>query len=411
MSKKPAISEELVTAPGGPRPRSLVHGVAPGEGVTMDPGGYPVIETRSPEGRGTEAAQDVVITPGGARQRGLVHMIEPGHVIDGSEGKLRKLSPSGEVAKDFGPLHQRPGGAPLMPHNVTHPPRASGAVPALGTGWITYAYWQNNTGKPITSFATTWVVPPFPATQSGQLIYLFNGIQNSTMIYQPVLQWGNNGAFGGNYWCVASWYADGQNGSAFHSQPVQVSPGQTLTGIMALTGQSGSAFSYSCAFAGIAGSSLPISNVEELTWCAQTLEAYNLTKCSDYPNTDDTAMAAIDIQTSDVRPALGWTSATPVSDCGQHTVVASNANPGGAVDLYYRVPLAWLDNVTVTQTFATTEPQNAWAYFQGYGWRKIQQGAADGVTNMLAVFAQAVAKGRPVTVYADGSLVYQAYLL
>jgi hypothetical protein len=92
-------------------------------------------------------------------------------------------------------------------------------------------------------------------------------------------------------------------------------------------------------------------------------------------------------------------------------VVASNANPGGAVDLYYRVPLAWLDNVTVTQTFATTEPQNAWAYFQGYGWRKIQQGAADGVTNMLAVFAQAVAKGRPVTVYADGSLVYQAYLL
>lgn len=411
MSKKPAISEELVTAPGGPRPRSLVHGVAPGESVTMDPGGNPVITTRSHDVSGTTVAQDVIITPGGARHRGLVHMIEPGHLIDGSEGKLRKMRPSGEVVEDFGPLHRRAEGAPLMPGNVTHPPRASGEVPALGSGWITYAYWQNGTGKPITSFVTTWVVPPFPATQSGQLIYMFNGIQNSTMIYQPVLQWGNNGAFGGNYWCVASWYADGQNGVAFHSQPVQVSPGQTLTGIMSLTGESGSAFSYDCSFAGIANSLLPITNVEELTWCAQTLEAYNLTKCSDYPNADDTAMASIDIQTGSVRPTLAWTGKTAVSDCGQHTVVASNANPGGAVDIFYRVPLAWLNGVTVTQAFATTEPQNAWAYFQGYGWRKIQPGFADGVTNMLATFAQAVAKGRPVTVYADGNLVYQAYLL
>ena len=37
--------------------------------------------------------------------------------------------------------------------------------------------------------------------------------------------------------------------------------------------------------------------------------------------------------------------------------------------------------------------------------------AADGVTNMLALFAQAVAKGKKVTVYADGDFVYQAYLL
>ncbi|MBA2469870.1 MAG: hypothetical protein H0V37_10740 [Chloroflexia bacterium] len=75
------------------------------------------------------------------------------------------------------------------------------------------------------------------------------------------------------------------------------------------------------------------------------------------------------------------------------------------------VPLQWHGNVTVTQVYATPHSQNAWAHFQGLGWRRIQTGAADGVTNMLILFAEARANGRPVTVYADGNLVYHAYLL
>jgi C1A family cysteine protease len=81
---------------------------------------------------------------------------------------------------------------------------------------------------------------------------------------------------------------------------------------------------------------------------------------------------------------------------------------------YSVVPLihaAWHGGVTVAQTYSSHHSQNAWAYFAGLGWRKIQTGAPDGVTNMLALFAQAEAKGRQVTIYADGDLVYQAYLL
>ncbi|MDQ3930887.1 MAG: C1 family peptidase [Chloroflexota bacterium] len=70
----------------------------------------------------------------------------------------------------------------------------------------------------------------------------------------------------------------------------------------------------------------------------------------------------------------------------------------------------WYGNLTITQSYASRDSQNAWAYFQGLGWRKIQTGSADGVTNMLALFAEAVTKGRPVTVVADGDFVYQAYL-
>jgi hypothetical protein len=75
------------------------------------------------------------------------------------------------------------------------------------------------------------------------------------------------------------------------------------------------------------------------------------------------------------------------------------------------IPLQWHSNVTVTQVYATPHSQNAWAYFQGLGWRKIQTGSADGVTNMHILLTEARANNRPVTIYADGNLVYYAYLL
>jgi C1A family cysteine protease len=75
------------------------------------------------------------------------------------------------------------------------------------------------------------------------------------------------------------------------------------------------------------------------------------------------------------------------------------------------VSAVWNYNLQVTQVYASRDAQNGWAYLQGLGWRRIQTGAADGVTNMLAVFAQAVTANRLVTVLADGNFVYQAYLL
>jgi hypothetical protein len=179
------------------------------------------------------------------------------------------------------------------------------------------------------------VVPPASATDHGQTIFLFNGIQNSTMIYQPVLQWGPSAAGGGSYWAVASWYVDGQGGVAFHSNLVSVNPGDVLVGVMRQTGQSGSQFSYACEFVGIANTSLPISNVEELTWNIETLEAYGIQQCSDYPNTNFTAFVGIDLQTSAGNPAITWTPVNSVTDCVQNTHVVSNANTGGEVDIYY----------------------------------------------------------------------------
>lgn len=293
-------------------------------------------------------AEDQVLTPGGLRSKSLVYLIQPGAVLDGTGGHHRMLDASGKVLADFGTIAAKPAGKPLMPGGVakvaalaTAP--APAKVPAFGSGWITYASWTNNTGTPVSLFSTRWVVPPAPSTQSGQLIFLFNGIQNSTMIYQPVLQWGVSAAGGGNYWSVASWYVDGQGGPAFHSSLVRVNPGDVLIGVMTLTSQSAQGFSYNCQFQGIANTGFPVQNIQELTWCIETLECYGITKCSDYPATSKTEMYAIDMQTGSTHPVMVWSPSNSVTDCGQHTLIFDEDSTGsGEVDLWYKSSPFWV---------------------------------------------------------------------
>lgn len=152
------------------------------------------------------------------------------------------------------------------------------------------------------------------------------------MIYQPVLQWDWDG---GKTWAVASWYADGQTGTSFHSTPVTVNAGDTLVGVMSLTGQSGSNFNYLCEFQGLAGTQLPITNVPELTWCCQTLECYGITSAMSYPPTFRTPMKGINIKCGSITPTISWAVNNGVTDCGQHTEVVSNSADNGEVDLCY----------------------------------------------------------------------------
>ncbi len=334
--------EDVVIAPGGPRKRASIQHVKPGETVVEDAGGHQHVAAAEPPraaaaasaGTTEAAVDDYVATPGGFRPRSMVHLITDGAVIDATDHQLRSLHVNGSTLAEFGTMQIHAPERPLRPGSIGRVPGA--VVPAFGDGWITYASWTNNTGRPVSRFATRWVVPPEPTTHSNQIIFLFNGIQNSTMIYQPVLQWGVSAAGGGPYWAVASWYADGQTGTSFHSNLVRVNAGDILEGVMTLTAQNTHGFSYNCSFSGINGASLPIQNVQELTWCIETLEAYRVTQISDYPDCFETAMTAIDIEVGgNTHPALAWTAVDRVTDTGQHTVVASNSSTAGEVDLCY----------------------------------------------------------------------------
>jgi len=313
--------EEQVLTPGGMAPKSQVHSAA--------------------EMAATPVGDDQVLTPGGYRPRSMVHHIEPGTVLTNVDGRFQKIhQASGKMLMDYGRMPHKLTLEPLMPNNVFVP--AHLVVPSFGHGWICNTGWTDNTGQPITSFSTTWRVPPPPDTQSGQTIFLFNGIQNSTMIFQPVLQWGPSAAGGGNSWQIASWYADGQGGHSFYSQLVSVNPGDELVGLMTQTGHSGSLYSYLCCFVGHGNTALPISNVEQLTWCNETLEAYNVVHASDYPATSHTNFKNISIQTGTTHPTISWGTSNNVTDIGQHVSVISNSTTNGEVDIFYRgIMMAW----------------------------------------------------------------------
>ena len=309
--------DDLVLTPGGKRPRHLVRQVGPGQVVRGDTlGNVQVVSERS-----ASMSQNLVLTPGGYRHPSLVHRVDPGFAVHVAEGKnqLRNLATRTLV-------------------EVVAPKFLPGQVPGFGSGWIADAFWQNETGNPVTSFKTTWKVPPAPKTSSGQTIFLFNGIDPadpSQAILQPVLQWGTSHAGGGPFWSVASWFVSG-NGQAFFTPLIPVNVGDTLVGKMTLTGQGNGLFTYQSEFEGMVGTQLPVQNVAELVWCNETLEAYNITACSDYPDATLTAMQSIELQTGTVTPPVHWTVQDLVTDCGQHATVPVDSGSNGEVDLFYR---------------------------------------------------------------------------
>ncbi len=352
------MPDDEVRTPAGPTSRSNVHAVRPGEAVVADE-------------HGLQIRDELVLTPGGWKPRDLVHHVAAGHSVEHRDERLLIVDDRGAIVRECGPAPAHPTGRPLHPwaSRESLAARAAGpaarAVPALAEGWITYSSWANDTGRPVSRFATTWTVPPAPRTDHGQTVFLFNGIQNSTMIYQPVLQWGPSAAGGGSKWSVASWYADGQTGQSFHSTLVDVHEGDVLTGVMVRGRKRPNGYNYGCSFTGIANTNLPVFNIQELTWCIETLEVYGAQSESDYPNTPMTAMRAIELICGTTAPTFTWTVNNDVTDIGQHTIVINEQVTGaGEVDLWYRPSPYWLSGFG---SIAAGAAQDWWFSWGGTG--------------------------------------------
>jgi immune inhibitor A len=58
-------------------------------------------------------------------------------------------------------------------------------------------------------------------------------------------------------------------------------------------------------------------------------------------------------------------------------------------------------NTSVQRVYATNHAQNAWAYLAGEGWKKVQTGNGDGVTNVHLALTGARTSGIVPTVVTD----------
>ena len=172
-------------------------------------------------------------------------------------------------------------------------PKAS-IVPGTGNGWVEAVdadFSSLSSSDDIDWLSGTWTVPPAPAA-SGGLIYLFNGMEPSSQnwILQPVLQYGNNGYFGGNYWVISSWLV-GPNNYAFYSPAETVNPGDTIYGATYITSEASGKLNWEVwAQDDKTGVYTWITaNTTGLHWTwgyAAVLEAYRISSCSMFPNSD-----------------------------------------------------------------------------------------------------------------------------
>ncbi len=286
-------------------------------------------------------APELVVTPGGYRLRDMVHKIGADLRLRILTGRLQGVDASDKSVADYGSIPRDGANPALTPGYALPPgidtPEGSEPAPPFGRGWATFAHWTNEGSVPISSFRATWRVPPEPATRSGQTIFLFLAMQDSIpMTLLPALQWGASAAGGGDYWSVANWYVGGTTGAVFYGELMPVNVGDELTGFITLANRRREHCDYRCGFEGLGDVDLPVYGVRQLSRCGEILAAYGIKQCSDYPDASAASFRDLEIVTGFTRPALAWNPVNAITDCGQHVVVLSDANPGGEIDVHFR---------------------------------------------------------------------------
>jgi hypothetical protein len=340
----PQKDDEIVITPGGPRSVSLVHTVTPGDIVeqvsqntfTTHPNASAIRELHQE----LLATGDYEITPGGIRHKSMIHTVEAGEVVTAHKGVYKRFNVERQQFID----------------NHATPTELGPDLPGLGSGWITFAAYTEPAANVITEIITTWTVPPAPSRDDGQLVYLFNGLQDFpvTHILQPVLQWGKSPDGGGSSWAVASWFVGAPTDPVFKSPLTPVQPGDTLTGLVKmLTNHNGNFFFCISEFIGISASGLSINSLTQLVMPVEVLECYRMVDCRDYPDTVMTSMRAIDVRIASGSRPLSFLGSNTVTDCGQHTIVTSNTTGAGQVDLYYRTQFAAPAGTVITSVSRT----------------------------------------------------------
>jgi hypothetical protein len=281
-----------------------------------------------------------VQVPGALTSPDCVHVVPNGAKVDESEGPTAgDVTLNGKLIAHYDSCAE----ASIPTRHLTQEPGT------IGNGWVEDSQWflSLKSGDNIDFIGGSWAVPSIPETY-GALIYLFNGIQpsNASWIMQPVLQYGDNGNFGGNYWVLASWLVH-SNTDYYVSSPVGVNPGDVIIGQTYQTGTSGNDLYYFIYANDVSNGQ--DSTMSVTTWGLQwteafagVLEAYNVTSCSEYPSGRQGAVDFYKTTVAHGYPKLDWL--TPAKFVGVQDDYFGNGGPscsfsvsvsGGSSTLYF----------------------------------------------------------------------------
>lgn len=182
----------------------------------------------------------------------------------------------------------------------------------------------------ITSFSTTFQVPPAPRTRGNQKIFIFNGMQPISgvarkAVLSPVLRWGIDG---GQWSIINSYVEQSTNGEiiAVATRAIDVEPGETLTGIISLESRGNDYYRYSSKFSEYPDSQLVIQISEELVQAGLALEALYLEQCGNFPNAMYTRFEDIRIDINGFKAKPEWEENNQDNECGTCITTSSHDN-------------------------------------------------------------------------------------
>ena len=173
--------------------------------------------------------EEFVITPFGYFHPSCVVQLAEGHTLL-ADGRVQLPDGAIEAARHCEYPHYTSGGI-AVPADA----RAGEVSPLVISGWLE-SVSATTTGA-YSKLKSTWVVPPAPVTDNGQLLYFFPGFEdtdNPISILQPVMQWGVGTAGGGPYWTAASWNCC-IDGTTWHSPLIKLNVGDTIVGTISST--------------------------------------------------------------------------------------------------------------------------------------------------------------------------------
>lgn len=230
---------------------------------------------------------DYVATPAGLYHRSCVHEIPMGatvgrdRVVRRRDGSTYRLPTCSFAPRPTVPGHaQLPGSTPF-----------GGAVSAPTiNGWVEYT-WAN--AGPYKRIVADWQVPSAPPGTygaAGKVYYTFPGLQSNDYIIQPVLQYGNNGLYGGAYWTITSWRCN-TGSDCVHSPPVTVSSGNVIHGDVSASNCSGGVCTWTITTTNSSTGQSTTHTVQDTEnyWQATSgaVEVYGVNSCADYPRNND----------------------------------------------------------------------------------------------------------------------------
>jgi hypothetical protein len=232
---------------------------------------------------------DFVVTPFGYFHPSCVNHLAKGDVLLQDEGAIQRSNGTYENIRECAYPHFEADGTKVV-GDVRPTGDGKAEPPYIGHSWIEYAgiHDSANYGQ----IYSEWDVPPAPTSKDGQIVYLFNGLEQysgDVTIIQPVLGWNSDYA---SAWGIASWNCC-KKGTVQEATPAPVKPGDHLEGYVFNNCSAGTSkcSSWTIVIADEENgksSQLNTSNFgQTFNWAfGGVLEVYYITKCSDYPRAD-----------------------------------------------------------------------------------------------------------------------------